>query len=184
MRAFDFAHTISNGYSYRDFCIYMALRRPWIWLYLPVIIFVATLKLFHIVKMKHVVEWVLKPFYRLKHEHIVRFWDKHEKRLGQWYRDIHRDDDVVISATPAFFLEEACRRIGVTNLIATEIDMKTGKVIDPYCYREGKWERFVTAYGEDARLEAYYTDTPKDSGMLDRAEEGYLVKKGKITRIR
>lgn len=186
MRAFDFDHTIYDGYSYRDFVFFTTARRPWVLLWLPVIIVVLLLKVCRLIKMKHVVEWVLWPYLRFKRidEFIVKFWDKNEKKVGKWYLDMREDDDVVISATPSFFLEEICRRIGVKTLIATEIDRKTGKVVDPYCYREGKLERLRVAFGDSVRLQAYYTDTPKDSTLLGFAEEGYIVKKGKITRVR
>ena len=186
MRAFDFDHTIYDGYSYRDFVFLTTARRPRVLLWLPVIAVVLLLKICRIIKMKHVVEWVLWPYLRFKRidEFIVKFWDRNEKKIGQWYKDIQREDDIVISATPGFFLEEICRRLGIKTLIATEINRKTGKVVDPYCYRGGKLERFRMVFGEDAELDEYYTDTPKDSTMLEHAKVGYLVKKGKITRIR
>lgn len=71
----------------------------------------------------------------------------------------------------------------MTNLIATEIDRKTGKVVDPYCYREGKWQRFIARYGEDAKLTEYYTDTMRDEFMLGKAERGFFVKKGRVTQV-
>ena len=185
MRAFDFDHTIYGGYSYREFVFYTTARRPWVLLWLPVIAVVVLLKLLHIIKMKRVVEWVLFPFLRFRKidEYIVKFWDKKERKRGQWYKAWQRADDIVISATPGVFREEICRRLGIKTLIATEIDRKTGKVVDPYCYREGKLERFRMAFGEDAELDEYYTDTPKDSTMLAHAKVGYLVKKGKVSRI-
>ena len=138
MRAFDFDHTIYDGYSYRDFVFFTTARRPWVLLWLPVIAVVLLLKICRIIKMKHVVEWVLWPYLRFKRidEFIVKFWDRNEKKIGQWYN------------------------------------------------RGGKLERFRMVFGEDAELDEYYTDTPKDSTMLEHAKVGYLVKKGKITRIR
>ena len=185
MRAFDFDHTIYDGYSYRDFCFYVTARRPWIILYLPVIIIVALLKLMHLISMPRTVELVLFPYLRFKNidKYIVKFWDKKEKRIKSWYKSIADPEDVVISATPSFFLEEITKRLGIKYLIATEIDRKTGKIIPPYCYRENKWVRFTAKFGEDAVLDEYYTDTKKDSGMLKRAERGYLVQKNKIIRI-
>ncbi|HIV64256.1 MAG TPA: haloacid dehalogenase-like hydrolase [Firmicutes bacterium] len=185
MRAFDFDQTIYDGYSYRDFCFFVTARRPWLAFYLPVIIVVALLKACRLISMKRTVEIILWPYLRFKKidEYIVKFWDKKEKRIQQWYKDIHSPDDLIISATPSFFLEEICRRIGVTNLIATEIDRKTGKVVDPYCYREGKWQRFIARYGEDAKLTEYYTDTMRDEFMLGKAERGFFVKNGRVTQV-
>lgn len=185
MRAFDFDQTIYKGYSYRDFCFFLTPRRLWTIFYLPVIIVVALLTLFRAIPMKRSVEIILKPYLRGKKidKYVVKFWDKKEKRIQQWYKDTHRDDDIIISATPRFFLEEICRRIGVKNLIATEIDRKTGKIVDPYCYREGKWQRFTAVYGEDAVLDEYYTDTMRDEFMLGKAKRGFFVKNGQVTQV-
>lgn len=187
IRAFDFDHTVYKGYSYRDFVFYTTLRRPWVLLWLPVIIVTAILTALKVIPMKRTVEVILFPYLRFRKidEYIVKFWDKRQDRIQQWYKDIQQPDDVIISATPKFFLEEICRRIGIKTLIATEIDRKTGKVVDPYCYREGKWLRFTEVFGEDAVLEEYYTDTEKDSGMLKRARHGYVVdKKGNIEKVK
>ncbi len=185
MRAFDFDHTIYQGYSYRDFVLFIAARRPWMLLWLHVALIAVLLKFCRILKMKHLVEWVLFPFLRFRgvDGYIVKFWDRNEKKIGQWYKEIHRDDDIVISATPSYFLEEICRRLGIKYLIATEVNRKTGKVVDPYCYRKGKLERFKMTFGEDAELDEYYTDTPADSTMLSFAKTGYIVKKGIITKV-
>ena len=64
------------------------------------------------------------------------------------------------------------------------MDREKGKIIDPYCYREGKWERFTAVYGEDAVLEEYYTDTLRDEFMLNKAKKGFFVKKGKPEQVR
>ena len=61
MRAFDFDHTIYQGYSYRDFVLFIAARRPWMLLWLPVALIAVLLKFCRILKMKHLVEWVLFP---------------------------------------------------------------------------------------------------------------------------
>ena len=53
----------------------------------------------------------------------------------------------------------------------------------PYCYREGKWQRFCAEFGEDAVIDEYYTDTMRDEFMLNKAKAGYLVKKNKVTRV-
>lgn len=185
MRAFDFDQTIYGGYSYRDFCFFVTARKPWLAFYLPVIIVVALIKAMHLISMVRAVEIILWPYLRFKNidEYVVKFWDKREKRIRSWYREIASPDDVIISATPHFFLAEIARRLGVKHLIATEIDRKTGKVVLPYCYREGKWQRFCAEFGEDAVIDEYYTDTMRDEFMLNKAKAGYLVKKNKVTRV-
>lgn len=185
MRAFDFDQTIYDGYTGRDFCFFMTARRPWLVLLFPYQIVVALLTLFRLISMKKSAELLLWPYLRTKKlEYFVsKFWDKKEHRVQQWYKDIHRADDVIVSATPRFFLEEICRRIGVTRIICTEMDRKTTKILEPYCYREGKWQRFTAAFGEDVVLDEYYTDTMRDKYMLEKAVAGFFVKKGVVTQV-
>lgn len=185
MRAFDFDQTIYDGYTGRDFCFFMTARRPWLVLLMPYLIVVALLTLFRMISVKKSAELLLMPYIRTKKltYFVSKFWDKNEKRIMQWYKDIHRDDDIIVSATPRFFLEEICRRIGVTRLICTEMDVKKSKIIEPYCYRDGKWRLFTEAFGEDAVLDEYYTDTMRDKYMLERANRGFFVKKGVVTQV-
>lgn len=186
IRAFDFDKTIYNGFSYRDFCFYVTRRRPWLILYVPMLIIGALLTLFRVIKMKHSVEFLLWPYLRFKNidKYVEKFWEKNIKKIQPWYLKIHKDDDIIVSATPSFFLEVICKKLGVKHLIATEIDRKTCKVVDPYCYRAGKWERFTAAYGEDVKLDEYYTDTMRDAYMLEKAERGFMIKKGQVIQVK
>lgn len=185
MRAFDFDQTIYDGYTGRDFCFFMTGRRPWMIVFFPYLMVVGLLTLFRLVSMKRSAELLLWPFIRTKklEQYVARFWDKRENRIMAWYKEIHRDDDVIVSATPRFFLAEICRRIGVKHVVCTEMDPKKSKIIDPYCYRSGKWERFTEAFGADAVLDEYYTDTMRDKFMLEKAAHGYYVRKGVVTQV-
>ena len=108
------------------------------------------------------------------------FWDAHIERIYPWYRNRRREDDLIISASPAFLIEEACRRLGVACL-ATPMDPATGRLIGENCRGEEKVRRYREVYGEKP-IEEFYSDSLSDRPMMELAERGYLVKNGAVVR--
>ncbi len=106
------------------------------------------------------------------------FWDGHIDRIYPWYLERRRDDDLIISASPAFLIEEACRRLGV-RCMATPMDTATGRILGENCRGEEKVRRFREAFG-DTPVEEFYSDSLSDRPMMDLAARGYLVKKGSV----
>ena len=76
---------------------------------------------------------------------VKDFWDRHEKQIKPFYAHVHREDDVIITASPEFMMYDICERIGVKHLIATDFDIKTGEV-KKACFREGKIPCFREAF--------------------------------------
>ncbi len=186
MRGFDFDRTLFRGFSFKMFCFYSSFRRLWLVAYVPVMLGALVLKALRLIDMKRLVEIVVRPYigYRGAERHMRAFWEKNYCRISEWFKRDVRDTDLVISAAPKFFLEIPCAKLGVKNLIATEFDPETKKIIDPYCYKSGKVKKFEAAYGEGAVLDEYYTDSMRDRCMLDRARSGYIVKNFAVTKIK
>ena len=85
----------------------------------------------------------------------------------------------MISASPKFLLEEICSRIGIKNLIATEVDKKTGKLLGKNCHGKNK----VVFYQEkfrDVEIESFYSDSHSDNPMAKISKNAFLVKGEKI----
>ncbi len=40
------------------------------------------------------------------------FWNINEHKVKSWYKDRQKDDDIIISASPEFFIETDMRKIG------------------------------------------------------------------------
>ena len=106
------------------------------------------------------------------------FWDEKLDDVYSWYRERRRDDGLVISASPDFLVGEACRRLGV-RWLCTEMDRHTGRLLSPNCRGEEKVRRFRAEYA-DAPVEEFYSDSWSDRPMMELAERGYLVKKGRV----
>jgi len=101
------------------------------------------------------------------------FWDIHEKDVYSHYHKLHKDDDVVISATPRPLLEEIARRLKIGTLIATEMDTTTGK-IGKKCRSEQKVVRYNEVFHEKM-FDDYYYDKDHDMYLLKYAKTGNRV---------
>lgn len=113
---------------------------------------------------------------------VKGFWDRHEKQIKPFYKELHRDDDVIITASPEFMMHDICERIGVRHLIATDFDIRTGE-IRRACFREGKISCFREAF-PDGVIDDFYTDSINDEFLFPFAKRVFMVKKNKITQIK
>ena len=113
---------------------------------------------------------------------VKDFWDRHEKQIKPFYAHVHREDDVIITASPEFMMYDICERIGVKHLIATDFDIKTGEV-KKACFREGKIPCFREAF-PDGVIDDFYTDSVNDEFLFPFAKRVFMVKKHKITQIK
>ncbi len=112
------------------------------------------------------------------------FWQQEKtlKKLGAWFQKTPRDLPIVIaSASPEFELQYAMPALGMDTLIGTRCDIHTGKLIGKNCKGEEKLRRIHELLG-DYEIRAMYTDSIKSDGPLLRcAQEGYILKHGKIS---
>ncbi len=107
---------------------------------------------------------------------VEEFWEEHRGNIAPWYLRQKRDDDLVISASPAFLLRPICDELGI-SLIATDMDAYTGKIHGPNCHDKEKVRRLAREY-PDARVESFYSDSLVDAPLAEIAERAYLVKNG------
>lgn len=102
------------------------------------------------------------------------FWNAHEKGINTWYRNMHKPDDVVISASPRFLLEPICRRLGISVLIASEVDKKTGRYSGVNCDGEEKAVRYEKKFGKRP-IDEFYSDSYSDTPLAKLAYNPILV---------
>ncbi len=181
MKAYDFDRTIIKSNSFVQFNMFCFLRLPYLWLYVPVQFVAWLLYLCRVITKNtflHTSEYFVR-FIPKKQWFVRRFWDKNMWRFRDWYLKQRQDDDLIISASPRFLVEEACSRLGLT-VIATDLDFYTGKLAGKHCYGFQKVERFKAQFG-NATLEEFYSDSYSDIPMFKLAKRGYLVKGDKIT---
>ena len=110
---------------------------------------------------------------------VSLFWEKNSRHINAWYRNAHRSDDVVISASPSFLLRPICEELKIAHLICSEVDKQSGKFLTENCYGEEKAKRFTAQFG-DVTIERFYSDSVSDTPMASMAKEAYVVRRGQV----
>ena len=89
---------------------------------------------------------------------------------------------VIISATNRFVIEPICKKFGVDEIIATELEFRgdryTGKALGTPSYREGKVERlydWLSATGESLMGSYFYSDSINDLSLLSLVDNPVAV---------
>lgn len=109
-------------------------------------------------------------------EQIDDFWKIYGKKIKSFYIKAHRNDDMIISASPKFLLVQIAKEMSF-NLIATDVDKKTGKLLSKNCYGEEKVTRFAK---EHLKISKFYSDSLSDAPLAKIAKEAFLVRGEKI----
>lgn len=193
MRVFDFDGTIYDGESLFDLYLYSARHDPKVFRYIaPVLRYAVKYKLGRatLEQMEYGVgkmtEGYLTELSRSKRvasvEQLVDdFWDRYYARIKPWYQP--ESDDVILTASFGLTVGKTCRRLGVRNLVASEVDVETMRVT--YLnFNTNKARRFRELYGPDAVVDEFYTDSKFDQPMIDMARHAFMVKGDTITRVK
>ncbi len=183
MNAYDFDGTIYDGDSGMDFVKYALSKRPF-------------LVLFHLLKCtKPAIEYKLgkidfktaksKVFSFVSkidnlEEMTKSFAEKNKHKIKMYYPDNKKEDDIVISASLDFYLLPLCKAIGLSNVMCTKYDVKTGSIVGENCKGEEKVKRFEEVYGKDAIIENAYGDSKGDIQLLNRAQKGFMIVKQEV----
>lgn len=178
MNVYDFDGTIYPGDSTVDFWKYCVRRHPACLRALPGAILSACAYFLRLCGKERFKE----RFYRFLRDipdvetEVETFWDEHIGLIYPWYFKHRKANDLVISASPEFLLAPACRRLDA-ELLASQVDQKTGALLGPNCRGEEKVRRFRRKFG-DAPIEEFYSDSDSDAPLARLAERAYMVKDG------
>lgn len=176
MNIYDFDETIFYPNSAWTFGHWSFKRHfPKTVLFFPFALWAAIERLFGIIS-RDIFNLKLFSFMRFIHDpdaEIKQFWDEHEAQISSWYLNQKSSDDIIISASPDFLIDEIGRRLGV-KVIATKMDKRTGKVLGPNCAGNEKVRRLREAY-PDAKVKEFYSDSFRDTPMASIAEKSYMV---------
>lgn len=182
MNIYDFDKTIYDGDSSIDFYLYCLSKHPGLVVYIFGQIWSVLLYTTGRIDTK---EWKERFFVFLRglpslDEMIDSFWDSRQSKIKEWYLKQKQENDVVISASPAFLLVPICRRLGIAPPIATELDPTTGKIRGANCKGGEKVRRFQENY-PGVSIQYFYSDSFVDAPLAELAEEAYLVRGDNIT---
>lgn len=112
-------------------------------------------------------------------QEVERFWDANMKHMHSWYRQTHRPDDVVLSASPTFLIRPALERLKVMHIYGSPMNAETCLYEGERCHGEGKVRYFRAAFG-DAEIENFYSDSHSDDPMAEISRKAWLVKGEKL----
>ena len=107
---------------------------------------------------------------------VNEFWNEHYKNIKKFYLDNNHENDIINSASPYFLLEPVCDKLGVKDLIASEVNIKNGKFKGKNNSKDVKVKNFNKKY-KDCLVEECYSDNPfNDKYILELANKAYVVK--------
>lgn len=176
MNIYDFDKTIYAGDSTVDFYIYCLKKSPGLVRYLPVQLWGALLYLLGIYSKVRFKETFFSFLMALDNsdEVIKGFWKSHEHKIQDWYKKRRQDSDVIISASPEFLLAPICKKLGIETLIASKVNIRTGKYDGENCEGQHKVER-LNCELQKYEIAEFYSDSMKDVPLANLARQSYLV---------
>ena len=173
MNVYDFDGTIYHGDSSRDFYLFCLGRHPRLLRCLPRQGWAfVRLKLFGLPwNDAQAAYFCFLRYLPNVDAEVAAFWQARRARVKDWYWAQRREDDVIVSAGPAFLLEG----LGLGRVIATDVDPRTGALRGDSCYGAEKVARFARAYPGVAP-EGFWSDHPSDEPMARLARQAWLVR--------
>ena len=180
MNVYDFDGTIYNGDSTVDFFLYAVKRNPSVLLYLP-----KQAWGFVLYGTKRIDKTRLKEYFfcflpTINAEELTEsFWDQNQNKICDWYLKQQQQDDIIISASPKFLLQPICSKLGISRLIASEVDPQTGMFTGENCRGQEKVRRLEAAYNVN-HIDGFYSDSHFDLPLAKIADKAFLVEKGMV----
>ena len=177
MNVYDFDNTILKGDSTVLFFGYCLVHHPRMWLDVPGQIVNALL---FVAKRKEKQAFKERMFRFLQYigdvdEALEAFWTANMRRVKHWYREAHKPDDVVISASPEFLVRPACEKLGIIYIMGSPVDKNTGKYFGQNCHGAEKVVRFRQAFPE-GHINDFFSDSYSDTPLAELAEHAWMVK--------
>lgn len=177
MNVYDFDKTIFWGDTEDRFFEYIFEKRPDLWFY----------KWNHHIWEK-VFNWKFienKTLIREIQYSVLRklddvdamleaYWEENACHMMTWYDSVKRPDDVIATGTPAFIMEPIMRRLGLTRLVATDMDRKTGKINGIFAIYGYKVDEFKKQFSLD-EIDEFYSDAWSDHYLAQYAKKAYVV---------
>lgn len=188
MNVYDFDNTIYDGESSLDFFLYCIKKNKQLIRFIPIVGWMLVKYKLCIIKTEELhkrVQKYAKNFLYMLNDidgTVAEFWDCRMTKIKKFYQVNRKPDDLIISASCDFLLDDIMRRLHIEHYLCSEIDRKTGE-IKRVCHGANKVQAFREHYG-DAEIENFYTDSMNDKPLMELANQVYLIKGERMVRIR
>ena len=182
MNVYDFDGTIYDGDSTVDFFMFALKRKPSLIRYAPKQVWG-----FLLYGLKRLGKTELKEYFfgflpGIDAEKLTEdFWDQNHHKIYKWYLNKQQPDDIIISASPEFLLKPICKRIGIHHLIASKVDVRSGKFVGENCRGIEKVRRLAVEY-QVTRIDNFYSDSRSDSPLAQISDNAFLIVNGNISK--
>lgn len=177
MNVYDFDETIYKGDSTRDFIFYIIKKRPIVWINIFKQCGLGILYLLKLIKKTEFKENLYSTFKLITDmdELVEEFVNVHMKNIKPWYLAQKREDDLIISASPMFLVKRFCDKLDIKNVMASNVNINTGKYTGENCYGEEKVKRYFEKYTAD-EMENFYSDSYSDQPLAKLGRKAFIVK--------
>ena len=177
MNVYDFDNTILRGDSTARFFGWCLMHRRRMWRDVPAQVANGLLFLLKIRKKQAFKQRMLHFLTLIGDVDLAvdGFWRANFGRVKAWYPPKHREDDVVISASPEFLIRPACQKLGIGVVIGSPVDKRTGLFLGPNCHGREKVSRFRARFPGE-RIDEFFSDSHSDDPLAELADRAFLVK--------
>lgn len=187
MNIFDFDNTLYDGESTFDFFFFCLRDDKKLAIHIPMMLIDLALYKTRLIRVERLyadAEKLCRELMRNEarlDEKVRAFWALNGKKLKSGLCGLIREEDVIVTASPQFLLEGVLDRLNTKNLIASQIDVHSGKVIS-LCFRKEKIAQLRSRFSD--AVDRFYTDSLNDAPMIECAKEAYLVRGTKLKKIK
>lgn len=108
---------------------------------------------------------------------LERYWDAHARHMMAWYLEVKEPTDVIATGSPRFLMEPMIRRLGLTELVATDMDRHTGRIRGEFAIKQYKLQAFMQRYHTED-IDNFYSDSFDDNYLAQCAKHAYAVHDG------
>lgn len=177
MNVYDWDETIYRGDSTFGMVKYAYTHRPKTLFSIPRSAFCGLLFLMRIMPKQTFKENLFHMFTLIPdmEDFVDEYTASHLDHIKEFYKNHQREDDVVISASPEFLIKSFCEKAGIKHVMASPVDMHTGKYNGLNCHGEEKVLRYRSVFG-DAEIDEFYSDSRSDTPLAKIAKKAFLVK--------
>ncbi len=183
---YDFDKTVFNGESGTYLYLFCIKRHPQFLRYVPKQILTLIKWQLKKITTEEFKEVFYAPLTTVDYEKETElFWQKYAYKINPWFKERDKSVKTIIcSASPVFQIKPICDALGVDLIVATQIDLKTGKAVGLNC-KDGEKIVRMKAQAAEYTVRDVYTDNLKSDGpLLTLATRNkYHVVKGKLNKI-
>lgn len=188
MNVYDFDNTIYDGESAVDFFMFCLGKDIKLIKLLPLLVVKMVKYKLCLISVEELERYVLRYAKKLIEDFddmdliLDQFWQKHFHKIKPFYLKQKKEDDIILTATFEFLIKIPVEKLGIKNVIASQIDMQTGE-FKRICFRQNKVS-LLKEHIDNTDNICFYTDSMNDKPVIDLAKEAYLVKGNKIKRLK